>query len=189
MRKLSMTRRPSGVRGSSRLCTGLIAFALALGCAGRLSAQAPPATGAAAPQGMPAANTAGPVTVVTLPAMTALVLPVVGPFEQTSQALGRLMAYVMPKGVMRGAPFGLYYDDPATVAADSLRWEVGVPVPEGTVAEAPFVVREMPEVEAAVMICTGPYEGTAPCYGALTSWVREKGYAVTAPIKSAWVDL
>jgi effector-binding domain-containing protein len=188
MQKMGITRCRDGARATSPARTGLIALVLVIGCAARLSAQTPPATCAAAPPGKLAANTAGQVTVETLPAMTALVLPVVGSFEQTPQALARLMAYAMPKGIMRGAPFGLYYDDPSKVAADSLHWEIGVPVPEGTPAEAPFVVRAMPAIEAAVLLCTGPFEGTAPCYGVLAKWVQTNGYAVVIPIQEHWLS-
>jgi AraC family transcriptional regulator len=168
----------------------VVGFALLAGFPGMPPlAQTPCAAGAAAaaPESKALTNTAGPVAVETIPAMTVLALPIRGSFEQTAQAIMRLMSYAGPKGVIRGAPFGLYYDDPAQVPADSLRWDVCVPVPADAQAEAPFEVRQMPELQAAVVTCTGPFEGTGTCYGVLSAWVAQNGYTVTVPCQEHWL--
>jgi AraC family transcriptional regulator len=147
--------------------------------------QAAPASGVAA---KPAPNKIGQVMLQTLSAQTLLVLPVRGSYDQHGAAISQLMGYVMPKGILRGAPRGLYYDDPEKVPADSLVWEVGAPVPAETKAEPPFVIRQLPEMQAAVVMCTGPYETTAPCYAVLTTWLQKNGYGLNGAVQEQWLS-
>lgn len=140
------------------------------------------------PVAKPSANTAGEVTLETIPAATLLALQMTGSFDQHGAALGRIVQYGMTAGVMRGAPFGLYYDDPGKVPADSLRWDVCIPVPPETKAEAPYVRLTLPAAEAAVVTCKGPYQGTAPCYGALRAWLEKNGYALAGPVQEHWLS-
>jgi effector-binding domain-containing protein len=163
-------------------------IALIAGAAGTPPlAQQPCAATAAAPESKAVTNTASPVTVETIPALTVLARPFRGSFDQTARAIMEVMSYAGPKGIIRGAPFGLYYDDPAQVSADSLRWDVCIPVPADAKADAPFEIRQMPELQAAVVTCTGPFEGTAACYGVLSAWVAQNGYMVTVPCQEHWL--
>jgi len=127
-------------------------------------------------------NTAGEVAVRTIPAMTALVLPMRGSYAQHEEAFGKLFSYLEQKGLSwQGVPFGVYYDDPRSVPEDSLRWKIGVPVAPGTEAEPPFMLEEFPETKAAVTVCTGPYEGTAPCHAKVIRWIQQQGYTIAGP--------
>ena len=132
-------------------------------------------------------NTAGAVTVETIPAVTAMVLSVTGSLEQHGEAVPQLMKHVVHRGLIRGTPFGVYHSNPEEVPEDSLLWEICVPVPAETQATAPFEVREFPEMLAAVVVCTGPYEGTAPCYGVLTEWIAENGYDLAGSPQEHWI--
>jgi len=141
-----------------------------------------------APAAKPAPNTASEVTLQTLPATTLLALPMRGSFDQHGAAIGKVIQYAMKTGVMRGAPLGLYYDDPEKVPADSVRWEVCVPVAPEAKVEEPFVICTLPEMQAAVVTCTGPYEGTTPCYGVLTAWLAQNGYVISGPVQEHWLS-
>jgi AraC family transcriptional regulator len=146
-----------------------------------------------APHGIRAAdetlpNTAGAVTVDTIPAVTAMVLPMTGSLEQHAEAIPQLMKHVVRRGVIRGAPFGVYHSNPEEVPEDSLLWEVCVAVSAGTEATAPFELREFPEMLAAVVVCTGPYAGTGPCYGVLTEWIAENEYDLVGSPQEHWVS-
>ena len=147
--------------------------------AGEAAGQAPPA---------PALNKLSEMTVDSVYAFTALALPMRGSYDQHTQAIMQLVGYAAPKGLMRDGPFGVYYNDPASVPVDSLRWEICVPVPEGTQAEAPFVVRRMPDMLAAQAICTGPYETVDACYGPFMAWIAQKGYAIAGPLEEHWLS-
>jgi DNA gyrase inhibitor GyrI len=130
----------------------------------------------------------GPVAVDTIPAVTVLMLSRTGSYAQTGAAINELMAYVMPKGIIRGGPFGIYYDDPAEVAPDSLRWAVCVPVAAGSAAEEPFVLTELPAVAAAAALCTGPYSGMGSCFQELGQWIADQGYIIDGPAREHWLS-
>ena len=55
-------------------------------------------------------------------------------------------------------------------------------------AKPPFEVRKLPAMEAAVVTCTGPYEGTAPCYGALTAWLGWSAYQLGGSPQEHWLS-
>jgi len=169
----------------------LLGVLLALCSVAALAEEPIPAAGNPVPVPAPgmtksAPNTASEVKLETLPAVTLLALQITGSFDQHAAAISKVMGYVMPRGIMRGAPLGLYYNDPEKVPVDSLRWDICVPVPPETKAEAPFVLLTLPEMQAAVVTCTGPYEGTTPCYGALTAWLEKNRYAIAGPVQEHW---
>jgi DNA gyrase inhibitor GyrI len=173
----------------------VVLLALCAGAAGATepSAPTPPPAATTVAAEVPAAmkrmpNLAGEVKLETLAPVTFLTLPVKGSYAQHSAAISKLMGYVMPKGIMLGAPLALYYDDPEKVPADSLRWAICVPVAPETKVEAPFVLLNMSETQAAVVGCTGPYEGTTPCYGVLTAWLQKNGYALAGPVQEHWLS-
>lgn len=131
----------------------------------------------------------GPVEFQTVSSVTGFVIHMSGSYDQHPDAVGQLYAYLDEKGIKPGAPFGVYLNTPAEVPEDSLRWMVGVEVPEGTEAADPFEVIEVDEIEtAAVMICTGPYGQTTKCYDAMLKWIDENGCKVTGPCREIWMD-
>jgi AraC family transcriptional regulator len=137
----------------------------------------------------PIQGSPGKVAIETLPAMTVIALPMTGSYDQHEKALRTLMEYVGPRGaVVQGPPFGIYYSDPTQISADSLQWEVCVPVVAGTKADGPFLVRDMGEMQAATVLCTGPFDKTATCYAALFDWAAQNGYTITGPAQEHWLS-
>jgi len=154
--------------------------------AAQAQAQAEQAAPAATPA--PAVNKLSEIEVDSVYAFTALVLPMHGSYAQHPEAIGKLIAYAGPKGILRGNPFGAYYRDPATVPVDSLRWEICAAVPEGTQAEAPFEVRRLPDLLAVQAVCTGPYATADTCYGSMMAWVAEHGYVLSGAVQEHWLS-
>ena len=153
------------------------------------AAEQPPTTSAEQPQGeaQTFANKVGEIRADSIWAMSVLVLPMKGSYDQHPAAIMKLVTYAGPKGIMRSMPFGIYYDDPAKIPADSLHWDICVPVAADAQAEAPFEVRTLPAMFAAEVVCTGPYEGTAVCYAALAEWIEKNGYVVSGPCQEHWL--
>jgi effector-binding domain-containing protein len=149
----------------------------------------PPTTSAEQPktEAQPFVNQIGEIRADSIWAMSVLVLPMRGSYDQHPAAIMKLVTYAGPKGIMRSMPFGIYYDDPTKVPADSLRWDICVPVAADTQTEAPFEVRTLPAMFAAEVVCTGPYEGTAVCYAALMEWVGKNGYVISGPCQEHWL--
>lgn len=154
-----------------------------------LLAAATAATQTTQPETAPPVNTVGEVTVETAPAMTVLVLPMTGSYDQHREAIGRLFQYAGSAGIAPvGAPFGVYHNDPDEVAEEALVWEIAVPVSADATAEAPFEVRQVPERQLAAVLCTGPFDGTTPCYEALYTWIGANGYTPAGPPEEHWIS-
>lgn len=140
------------------------------------AAPAPPAQPAAPP-----AQSAFDVQVVTTPAIHAIVLPMKGSYQQHPEAFGRLGTFLSGRNVKPEGPiFGRYYSDPS-VGEANLVWEVGVAVPAGTTAEAPFEVKDIPSALTAVHAHQGALEELGSAWGTMIQWVTTNGYRVAGP--------
>ena len=172
------------------VCTIVFGAALLSANGGMRAACAQDASKPDAPSADPSPavkNTVGEILADSTSAVTLLALPMRGSYDQHTEGIMKLMSYAGPRGIVRDMPFGLYYNSPANTPADSLRWDLCVPVPTGTPAEPPFVVREMPPLFVAEVICTGPYEGVTACFDALSAWVEKNGYAIDGPCMEQWL--
>ncbi|MBD3335623.1 MAG: hypothetical protein GF355_08910 [Candidatus Eisenbacteria bacterium] len=138
----------------------------------------------------PPANTPGEISVETREAMTAVIVPMTGSYAQHEEAMAKLTQYVGKTGLEpAGPPFGVYHNNPMEVPEDSLLWEVGMPVAAGPEdIPDPFVLKTYPETEAAVMNCTGPYEGSAACIIPMYMWIPANGYAPAGSIMEEWLS-
>jgi effector-binding domain-containing protein len=79
-----------------------------------------------------------------------------------------------------GAAFGRYFSDPA-VGEENLVWEVGLPVPAGVTAEAPFEIKDIPATLAAVHVHRGPMEELGTAWTELVQWTLSNGYQPQVP--------
>ena len=79
-----------------------------------------------------------------------------------------------------GSPMGLalYYDDPASVPPEEVRFKVAMPVAAETpeVAEGGAAVEVLPEAEVAYLTVRGPYTNLEDAYGQLFGWVFSNGF-------------
>jgi len=117
------------------------------------------------------------VQIKDVKAITVMSLPFTGPYEQTQDKLDELMSWLLRVGhPASGAPLGLYYDDPAKVAADDLRAEVCVPIEEACEPDEEIQRKELPAVRVACAIHQGPYREIPPLYEEIFQWMAENGY-------------
>jgi effector-binding domain-containing protein len=150
----------------------LVAMAFSTGAL----AQQPPAASAAA-----AAKPAFDVQVKTTEPVHAVVLPMKGSYAQHPDAFSRLGGYLSGKGITpTGAPFGLYFSDPA-VGEANLVWEIGFPVAAGATVEAPYQVKDVPAASYAVHVHKGSMEELGAAWGSLVEWVMTNGYQPQTP--------
>jgi effector-binding domain-containing protein len=175
-----------------------LAFILALASwllvtgASRTSAQGTEQTPAqskppAVEQKKPVAATPGEIKVESIPATRILYLAMKGSYKQTAGAIGQVLGYAQTRGIT-GGPFGIYYNVPTEVPVDSLKWDIAVPVSDTTKAEPPLQIKTLPEMQAATTICTGPYAGSATCWGAVSNWIKENGYVMAGAPQEHWLS-
>jgi AraC family transcriptional regulator len=116
------------------------------------------------------------------------------PFNVTvPRAYEELEAWMARKSipVLAGSPMGLalYYDDPAAVAPDEVRFKVAILVPPETpeIAEGRAAMELLPEAEVAYLTVRGPYTNLEDAYSQLFGWVFQNGRAPADAAREVYV--
>jgi len=115
-----------------------------------------------------------------------LYLENMGSYAQLGPVFGQVMQYSMGKGIS-GMLMGIFYDDPASVPEESLRCEIGIPVPEDFEPDSPFKVKEIPSQQVAYAVLKGPYDQIAQEYGKIMAWAEEQGYVIVGPVVEVYL--
>jgi AraC family transcriptional regulator len=119
--------------------------------------------------------------------MTLLYFEHTGPYDQIGSAFDQLAAYAAQKGIT-GNIVGIYLDDPEAVRAESLKSEVGIEVPYGTLPDSGYAVQEIPARKVVYAILKGPYEEIAKEYPYILAWIGKKGYKMNAPMMEIYLE-
>lgn len=124
---------------------------------------------------------------MSLPAVKVASVAKMGPYSAVGKDISDLMAYVeAEKLTQHGAPFAMYFDNPASVKPESARYEVCIPVEleakNRTDNKTGFAVKDAPEMMVAVTDHMGPYDQVAPTYEKLYKWVTENKYEPAGPM-------
>lgn len=116
-------------------------------------------------------------------------LECLGPYAQVPQKLGELMAEVQKQGLeMLGEPSMIYYNSPAQVKPEELRWDVCAPVHALEKVAAPLKKGEYKYATVAEVIYKGPYDTVSSAYPPLMEFIARNGYAVSGPICESYMD-
>jgi hypothetical protein len=112
--------------------------------------------------------------------LTAVVLPMQGPYTQTRSALEVVDSYLKTLGVVpSGAPFGRYESEQ--------HWDAGYPVLPGTRVKAPYQLVSVPAALTASAIVNGPWSTDSnPRWAAFLSSVVGQGYVPAGPPMEIW---
>lgn len=113
-------------------------------------------------------------------ALTAVVVPMTGPYTQATAAVQKVEAYLKAQGVTpAGPPLGRFWDEG--------HWEAGYPAPPGTRAEAPFELVRLPAALAASVVVKGPWgTDSGGRWVAFLQSVVEQGYVPAGPAMEIW---
>jgi uncharacterized protein (TIGR02246 family) len=145
-----------------------------------VSAGAVPSTGVATPE---------PFHVSESEPFHAVVLPLTGPYSRSSEGLARLIVELATQEIEpQGAAFGRYYDDESEVPPTERRFEIGIPVAEGTTAAPPLEVREIDDGTIVWAEVGGPHEAADRPWAELEEWARRHGYTDDGPAMETWLD-
>ena len=115
------------------------------------------------------------IKVKTAEKINFLYLENTGPYWELNPVFQKLEQYAAQKEVS-GIPMGIFYDDPSVVSEESLRCEIGMPVPEDFEPDSPFKLKELPSQEVAFAVLKGSYAEIAEEYGKIMQWIQENGY-------------
>jgi effector-binding domain-containing protein len=123
------------------------------------------------------------VEVREVPATTVLTRTYVGPYAQAEARFEEFVRHLLTSGVAPvGDLAGVYYDDPAAVPPEETRYEIRIPVAEGTTASPPYRTYRAPAFRAAAVRLTGSYGEISRRYGELYAWIRENGFRAAGPL-------
>uniref|UniRef100_A0A7C4Y4A0 GyrI-like domain-containing protein n=1 Tax=candidate division WOR-3 bacterium TaxID=2052148 RepID=A0A7C4Y4A0_UNCW3 len=136
-----------------------------------------------------------PLTTKTFPQTKVASLSMQGPYTKMNDAFVEIGNWLTTNKIAAtGAPIGIFYDDPAKVAPDSLRWEICFPIgelPMDTVKKVPLPIdttrikiKELPSCEVASIIHTGSYEKIGDTYKKIYTLIQKNKYEATgAPME------
>ena len=112
-----------------------------------------------------------------------------GSYAQIGQKLGELMAEAQKQGLqMESGPSMIYYNSPAQVKPEELKWDVCVPVHPMEKVAAPLKKGEYKYATVAEFIYKGPYDSVSTAYPGLMEFIARNGYAVGGPICETYMD-
>jgi AraC family transcriptional regulator len=115
-----------------------------------------------------------------------------GTYDQSAAAFQSLYQNAGMQGLpMTSTPFGLYWNSPENTPVDSLRWELGLMVPDSTTAAAPLVLKKYRPTEAAALFFEGVYGSPEQnaAYGVLFGWVSANGYRPAGPMMERYLNM
>jgi AraC family transcriptional regulator len=120
---------------------------------------------------------------------TYVALECLGPYTQIPQKLGELMAEVQKQNLeMLGEPSLIYYNSPAQVKPEELKWDVCVPVHPLEKVAAPLKKGEYKYPTVAEIMYKGPYESVSSAYPALMQFIAKNGYTISGPVCETYMD-
>jgi AraC family transcriptional regulator len=120
--------------------------------------------------------------------MTLCYLEHVGPYDQMGALFAQLGEYAAKKQ-LAGEIVGIYYDDPDMVAAENLKSEIGVVVPDGFEPDSGYKIQEVPSRRVVYAILKGPYEEIAQEYDHIQEWIEDKEYKVIGPVMEIYLEV
>lgn len=133
------------------------------------------------------------INVVTLEAVHGMGIRATVPVAELPQffqkSFARLQEYLDRKGAKySGAPFAVYYSQPAATVDVELVFPVVFDVLENLPAEADIYPVDLPGGEAVEYVYFGPYDGMAPAYGEVFQWLGEHGKVPGGPPREVYLS-
>lgn len=120
------------------------------------------------------------VTVRNCPARRVAYIRVHRPYEgdHVAQATARLIAWAGARGLADGQWLGYQWDDPEIVALEKIRYDIGVEVPDSTVADGEVSITTFPSCLMAEIAIAGSVElELRALHWLYRAWLPTGGYA------------
>lgn len=132
------------------------------------------------------------VTIQELPAMRLAALDHTGCYMQIGKAFEPLYGWFASRGLLNAATrsIGVYYDDPFSVAEESLRSRAGLTVDPAFRCEAPLIETDIAAGRHAVLRHKGPYATMRAAYQWFYgAWLTQSGEEVAdAPVFEEYLN-
>ena len=121
-------------------------------------------------------------------ARTVAVLEHAGSHEEIGAVYHRLLDWAREAGVEpAGRPFTVFLESVDELDWGSSRFEVCLPVPEGTAGSGEVAVRTQPAADVLATVVEGPYSEVPAHYTELLSWIDYEGVEVAGPPREVYL--
>ena len=128
----------------------------------------------------PERKTVGPFTVACIEHM--------GPHSDIGRVYHELYAWARKAGVEpAGQPFTIFLESPREMDWECGRFEVCLPVPEGTPASDDVIVKTLPATDVLCVVVQGPYGEIPAHYAEFLAWIDYQGATVTGPPREVYL--
>lgn len=87
-----------------------------------------------------------------------------------------------------GVPLSIFYDRPANIKTESLRYDVCIPVNPETKSDKLITIKIIPGSEVASTIHTGAYDKIGLTYEKFAKWISDKGYIISGPAREIYLN-
>lgn len=116
-------------------------------------------------------------------------LPRQGGFEDVQSAVGELLQHMQTQNVFpTGSMIGIFHSDPTMSDPNKIQWEVGFPINEQALVQAPLTKKIWNFTTVAVAIHVGPYDKTSETILKMREWLEENGYVQNGPVLERYLD-
>jgi DNA gyrase inhibitor GyrI len=96
--------------------------------------------------------------------------------------IGKLYGWAKQNKAKPGfPPTGIYFDDTTKTPAEKCRSQAAIPIRKSVPASGNIKVRELPEMEVAVIQHAGSGEEFKKTYAELGQWIAQNGYEHSGP--------
>lgn len=112
----------------------------------------------------------------------------VGSYTETGALIPVVHRELLAQGLVPdGAPFGLYYDDPAKVPVHNLRSRACVPIQGVRSPASPLAYEVLPSTTVAYAYVSGAYPGVPRAYPRVYQFLQTMGWVENGPIREIYL--
>ncbi len=115
-----------------------------------------------------------------IPPQVFIFKPGAGPYESVAKEFSELIAFMAEKRIP-GQLAAIFYDDPARVPAESLRWEAGVITNHPPFQTEPYTQKIISGRKAASLIVDGLPGQNRARYAGMQGFIRQRRYLFRPP--------
>lgn len=136
-------------------------------------------------------GTSSDVAVETIEPFHYAAIEMTGSYDQHREAFQTLYEQLPAQGIsQQEAPFGIYYDDPAQVPLENLKWEIGIALPEEKELKKPLTLKRWPYATLVTVEYEGPFTdtGMGAIFGKLFGWMEAHNYSAAGPVMQKFLS-
>lgn len=106
-----------------------------------------------------------------------------GPISDMPDVISSLLETMQSQNIIPMGPLvGIFYGDPASQKPESAEWEIGFPIIEQSLVQAPLMKKSWIFKTVAWAVHVGPYEETPKTIDQILLWMEANGFKQNGPV-------